>query len=215
MRLYLSGKITSGEASHLLPIDIFFANSNCDDNTVASENCLMLSGIECECSTHGNEWSARWKEVRAEFEEDMDENIKSEWILNTIHENNLKLSNMNAYVDIDPSIVTVEEVMLLDGAWGTEVYLDKNLFSEEITFEGFDCEDPCAIDSKWKRIHCRGNDVVAWITNAVNEAGNVIASLDPSEKEVAYLDEDARHDPYAQKVIREMLVHGYASGEYR
>lgn len=135
MKIYLSGKITSGNASHLLPADIFFANENCDDDTVASVNCLMLSGIECECSIQEYEWSARWKGVRAEFEEEMGEDISVEWILNTIHKNNLNISNMNAYVDINPSIVTVEKFILLDGNWGTEVYLNKELLSKQIVFE--------------------------------------------------------------------------------
>ena len=126
MRVYMSGKITSGEAAHLLPCDIFFSNEDCDDNTVASENCLMLSGIECECSTNGNEWSARWKGVCAEFEKDTGEDISVEWIQNTIRKKNLKLSNMHAYADV-PSIVTVEEFMILDGDWGTEVYFDAEL----------------------------------------------------------------------------------------
>lgn len=135
MRIYMSGKVSSGKGESLMPSDIHFSNEKCDDDTVASKDCLILSGLTCEWGFRGDNWSSRWKGVTAEFEKDMGENITTDWIVNTIRKSNLKLSNMSAYVEDVPCLVTVEDITILDSDWGTEVHLDKELFNTEILFE--------------------------------------------------------------------------------
>ena len=46
----------------------------------------------------------------------------------------------------------------------------------------------------------------AWLTGDDNEEGKVIAKINLETKEVEYLDEDAKTDPYAQEVINEILT---------
>lgn len=70
--------------------------------------------------------------------------------------------------------------------------------------------------SKWAEIRCDFCDededmwyVDAWLTDDPNEEGKVIAKIDLGSKKVEYIDKDARRDPYAKEVIREMLEEGY------
>lgn len=138
MRIYMTGTVTTGEASHLLPSDIYFTSEGRKEDVKPSEGCLMLSGMECECSVKGNIWSSRWKGVRAECEEDMGEICSAGWLLDLIQSRELTLSNMEAFVDISPSIVKVTSLTILSGHWGTEIRLDPELLKNEILFEGFD-----------------------------------------------------------------------------
>ena len=51
--------------------------------------------------------------------------------------------------------------------------------------------------------------VDAWVTNDYNEEGTVIAEIDLAEKQVYYIDPDAKFDNYAQEVIKEVIENGY------
>lgn len=48
--------------------------------------------------------------------------------------------------------------------------------------------------------------VDAWETDNDNEKGTRIAKIDFADGTVEYIDEDAKTDEYAQKVIKEVLV---------
>ena len=67
--------------------------------------------------------------------------------------------------------------------------------------------------SKWKEVKCLFFNareekymVDAWETDNDNEKGTRIAKIDFADGTVEYIDEDAKTDEYAQKVIKEVLV---------
>ncbi|WP_347008029.1 hypothetical protein [Coprococcus eutactus] len=67
--------------------------------------------------------------------------------------------------------------------------------------------------SKWKEIRCTFFNAMeekymvdAWETNNDNEKGTRIAKIDFADGTVEYIDEDAKTDEYAQKVLKEMSV---------
>lgn len=57
----------------------------------------------------------------------------------------------------------------------------------EVRYDFMDGIEPVSID--------------AWFTDDDNEAGQVIANIDQTTKQVTYLDNDASYDPYAQEII--------------
>ena len=74
--------------------------------------------------------------------------------------------------------------------------------------------------SKWAEI--RGNYyddieevqcIDGWLTGDDSEEGQVIAKVHLDTGTVDYLDEDAKHDRYAQEVIREVLENGFTLTE--
>lgn len=74
--------------------------------------------------------------------------------------------------------------------------------------------------SKWTEIRCDYFDeengtysVDAWRTYDENEEGKVIAKIDLYNQTVEYIDEDAKTDAYAQRVITEFLDDGYVLKE--
>lgn len=67
--------------------------------------------------------------------------------------------------------------------------------------------------SKWKEIRCTFFNAMeekymvdAWETDNDNEKGTRIAKIDIADGTVEYIDEDAKTDEYAQKVLKEMSV---------
>ena len=67
--------------------------------------------------------------------------------------------------------------------------------------------------SKWKEVKCHFFNAMeekymvdAWETDNDNEKGTRIAKIDFTDGTVEYIDEDAKTDEYAQKVIKEVLV---------
>ena len=67
--------------------------------------------------------------------------------------------------------------------------------------------------SKWKEIRCTFFNAMeekymvdAWETDNDNEKGTRIAKIDFADGTVEYIDEDAKTDEYAQKVLKEMSV---------
>ena len=66
-------------------------------------------------------------------EKEYGEVFTKEFLLNLIKERNLTVTNMDACYSEDVEI-EITSIMLLDGEWGTETYLDKGLFSEKIEF---------------------------------------------------------------------------------
>lgn len=69
--------------------------------------------------------------------------------------------------------------------------------------------------SKWKEVKCHFFNAMeekymvdAWETDNDNEKGTRIAKIDFTDGTVEYIDEDAKTDEYAQKVIKEMLENG-------
>ena len=74
--------------------------------------------------------------------------------------------------------------------------------------------------SKWAEIRADYYDdeeekqyIDAWETDDDDEEGSVIAKIDLASGEVEYLDDDAKSDPYAQEVIKEMIEEGYVLTE--
>ena len=74
--------------------------------------------------------------------------------------------------------------------------------------------------SKWNNIDCNDFDedsqkyvVTAYKTDDPDEKGTVIAKIDLADKSVEYIDETAKTDDYAKKVISEMLKNGYVLTE--
>ena len=73
--------------------------------------------------------------------------------------------------------------------------------------------------SKWAEIkndYCNDEGYVcidAWLTNYDNEEGKVIAFVNIKTKEVAYVDNMARMDSYAQRVIEE-TIKNIENGKY-
>lgn len=138
MRIYMNGTLSKKQEC-FLPSAIYLANDKADDNDIASENCIQLEGLECECSHEGLEWSVRWKGVTLANEKEFDEDFTKEQVLALIKERNLKLANMDAYISNEAE-VTVESISILDGEWGTQTYLEKEfpgILDEKIIFEGF------------------------------------------------------------------------------
>ena len=104
-----------------------------------------------------------------------------------------------------------------------------NLLSEYfgVAFTSWHLDDgffnPCiwlVFNSKWTEIHCSQFDenkgvypVDAWRTSDDNEEGKVIAEIDLENHCVAYYDEDAKTDTYAQSVIQEFLSDDYVLTE--
>jgi len=134
MRIYMSGT-TDGE--NFIPTEIFLSNDNCDDDLSPSENCVMLSGLECECSQEGKKWSSRWKGVDLVHEADFGEEFSKEYLLSLIYNRNLRLGNMNAYIDFtDEASVTVNEIYIVDSNddYDKGTYLDASLLTKEIEF---------------------------------------------------------------------------------
>lgn len=67
--------------------------------------------------------------------------------------------------------------------------------------------------SKWKEIRCTFFNAMeekymvdAWETDNDNEKGTRIAKIDFADGTVEYIDEDAKTDEYAQKVLKEISV---------
>ena len=67
--------------------------------------------------------------------------------------------------------------------------------------------------SKWKEIRCTFFNAMeekymvdAWETDNDNEKSTRIAKIDIADGTVEFIDEDAKTDEYAQKVIKEMSV---------
>jgi len=67
--------------------------------------------------------------------------------------------------------------------------------------------------SKWKEIRCTFFNAMeekymvdAWETDNDNEKSTRIAKIDIADGTVEYIDEDAKTDEYAQKVLKEMSV---------
>lgn len=67
--------------------------------------------------------------------------------------------------------------------------------------------------SKWKEIRCTFFNAMeekymvdAWETDNDNKKGTRIAKIDFADGTVEYIDEDAKTDEYAQKVLKEMSV---------
>lgn len=137
MRIYMHGTLSTPQET-FIPETLFFANKDVDDNTIPAENCICLECIECECSVKGLEWSSRWKGVTLISDVDYDEDYDlHENVIKPIRENNLMLSNMDAFFDTDVN-VKVDSIMILDGDWGSEIYLEDmfgiDFLSEEIEF---------------------------------------------------------------------------------
>lgn len=137
MRIYMHGTLSNPQET-FIPETLFLANKDVDDNTIPAENCICLEGIECECSVKGLEWSSRWKGITLESDTDYDEDFDlHKNVIKPIRENNLMLSNMDAFFDTDVN-VKVDSIMILDGDWGSEIYLEDmfgiDFLSEEIEF---------------------------------------------------------------------------------
>lgn len=115
MRIYMSGTISSGESANLLPTDLHFEG-------------IEISGIECECSTHGNTWESRWKGVDIDGRE-----VEKEEVLNLIK--NKSFENLSGYVD-GKAKVTITSIYLLDSKedYNEGTYLDTSNY-EVIEFE--------------------------------------------------------------------------------
>lgn len=67
--------------------------------------------------------------------------------------------------------------------------------------------------SKWKEIRCTFFNAMeekymvdAWETDNDNEKSTRIAKIDIADGTVEFIDEDAKTDEYAQKVLKEMSV---------
>ena len=133
MRIYLHGNM-SKKLETFLPDTLWLSNKDCDDDTEPGENCICLEGLECECSSDDNlAWSCRWKGVTLTNEKECDEDFEKDFLINLIKERNLTVTNMSGYYS-DTVEIEITSIMLLDGDWGTETYLDKELFSEKIEF---------------------------------------------------------------------------------
>lgn len=135
MRIYLSGT-TDIANTNILPSDIFFATEDCDETDRPSETCLMLSGIEVDCSHDGKRWDCRWKGVEAEYNDsNYGENITKEQILSIIKDKKMRLRNISDYLDFpDEGEVTVkvDYIKIVDVTGETEVSSD--LLFEEMLF---------------------------------------------------------------------------------
>lgn len=133
MKLYLSGNM-SKELETFLPSTLWLSNEKCENNTEPNENYIRLEGVSCECTKDDKSgWSCRWKGVTLTNEKEYGEVFTKEFLLNLIKERNLTVTNMDACYSEDVEI-EITSIMLLDGEWGTETYLDKGLFSEKIEF---------------------------------------------------------------------------------
>ncbi len=133
MRIYMSG-ITDIVNTNILPSDIFFATEDCDDTSVPSENCLMLSGIDVDCCHDGKRWDCRWKGVDAEYNDsDYGENITKDQILSIIKDKKMFLRNMSGYLDfLDEVNVKVNYIKIVDSTGESEI--PSNLLDELINF---------------------------------------------------------------------------------
>ena len=138
MRIYMNGTLSKKQDT-FIPSALWLANDCAEDNDLPSEDCIYLEGLECECTKEGLKWSCRWKGVELTNEKEYGEDFDLADLLVMIKERKLKLANMDAYYDTDVE-VKVDSIMVLDGDWGTEVYLEKDFgeefIQEEIEFIG-------------------------------------------------------------------------------
>lgn len=135
MRIYMSGTISNGEAAKFLPQELFFTSPDCNDDLTPSESCIMLSAHLSECSTEDTHWSCRWKGVDLVNEKDHGEDFSLEELKGMFLARNLKLDNMNAYVDYEDGeevFVTVEHLKICAG--GKEWVVNPDLLNDEISF---------------------------------------------------------------------------------
>ena len=103
MRVYLDGTLTA-EQETFLPVSLWFATEDCEDNLTVSETCISLEGIESESFIEGNEFSCRWKGVKLSMLDDNGECITtSDFTLKQFADitKNMRLVNMDVYFDKD------------------------------------------------------------------------------------------------------------------
>lgn len=132
MRIYIEGTLSTPQEC-FLPEELFFANENVEENDIPAKDCIRLSGLEIESGVKGNTFSCRWKGVTMEDELNHEEDFSKQDFLDRVKEGGLTLVNMAAYFDTDVN-VKVTSIMILDGDWGTETYLDEELFCKPIEF---------------------------------------------------------------------------------
>ena len=135
MRLYMNGT-----TSRVIPKDdafilsqLHFSNDNCDDDTIYSDDCMILEGLECETSHEGNEFSCRWKGIT--LQQDEEETLTVKDVIDTIVDKNMKVTNLSGYVDGDVDVV-ITDIVLVDELFRVE--LQQPLFRQMIRFEGDD-----------------------------------------------------------------------------
>lgn len=129
MRIYIEGTLSTPQEC-FLPCDLFFANENVEENDTPSKDCVMLTGMWCESAIDGTNFSCRWKGVAMEDDVDYGEDFTKQDFLDRVKERNLTLANMSANFDTNVD-VKVTSIMILDGEWGTETYLDQSLLGDE------------------------------------------------------------------------------------
>ena len=117
MRIFMDGTLSEKQGC-FLPCELWFATEDCEDNTIVSEDCLCLSGHECESSVDGTKFSCRWKGVSLIYVNDDGEEIDTEdftyeEFINILKERNMTLQNMSANFDTDVD-ATITELMVCD-----------------------------------------------------------------------------------------------------
>ena len=114
MRIYINGTL-SKEQNTFLPEDLWFATSNCEDDTIVSSDCLCLEGELCESQVEGKTFSCRWKGVSLLHVENGEEIETSDFSVKEFMKltQKMRLKNMSAYFDSDTD-VHLTEVKLVD-----------------------------------------------------------------------------------------------------
>ena len=115
MRVYIDGTISTKQET-FIPATLWFATDDCDENTVISEDCICLEGIECESFVEGNEFSCRWKGAELgmldkDGNEIFTEDFTIKDLLNIIKK--MRLANMSAFYD-EPNITNITSLTFAD-----------------------------------------------------------------------------------------------------
>lgn len=134
MRIYINGELNKNleKDESFLISSIHFSNDKCDDNTIPSDDCMILDGIECECSHENNTFSCRWKGVDY-YEDNNEQRVTVKDVINRIVDNNLKVTNLSGNVDGEVT-VNITSIIIQDNYFCTTLH--PMLHLEPIEFIG-------------------------------------------------------------------------------
>lgn len=132
MRIYINGELDNNikKDDVFLLSSIHLSNDKCDDNTILSENCMILDGIECECSHENNTFSCRWKGVDY-YEHNNEQKVTVKDVIDRIVNDDLKVTNLSGYVDGNVT-VSIKSIIIEDNYFRTTLH--PMLFLEPIEF---------------------------------------------------------------------------------